>query len=173
MLYLADPAAVRNDRAFFHHNYAIADAVRVGFGVFQRITTPNDDVIADAAVLVNDGILDVAILADAHRNFLVPGNVFDRFIKIITHDDAFGNLRVVTDARANTDDGALDFFGVDDTTIRQNRLVEPGTENFRRRKHAWARVNVFHIVEKIELGHHVGERNIGFKNELMVPMSVQ
>ena len=82
---------MRNDRIFGDDDDAVADEIKFVVNIFTFSGGRNRDVVPDARVLVNDGVFNVAVRADADARLafaFIFADGFIRFVKIAAEDDA-------------------------------------------------------------------------------------
>src|SRR5215472_17088093 len=126
--------SMRNDGIFGDDNNAVADVVKLVVRFVRLAGGLNGYVVADTRVLVDDGVLDLAVRANANAGFafaLVHKHGFLGFVKIAAEDDHAVQLRAAANDGAQADDAARDARMVDDTTIRNHRMINLGSVDLR------------------------------------------
>ena len=67
---LSDPSARRNGCIFKYDDDTIPDSVSLAVEIFQLIAAANNDIIADAGVMIDDRLADTGITTDTDRDFI-------------------------------------------------------------------------------------------------------
>src|SRR5512135_3516174 len=127
-----DDRPVRDDGALGHDDDAVDDAVALGRLGREPPRVDEPDAVADAGVLVDDGLADLAIAADADVGdapLPVAGYGLAGFIVIGAHDDRPLEPGVLADPRADADDGLADAGAVDDAAFAQDGVLDVGAED--------------------------------------------
>src|SRR5688572_31434851 len=108
---LLQPPAIRQCRTFLHDDDSVADADSFEVAVFEHLSTRLDaDVVADAAVLVDDRPIDVRTVTDSQwwePLLEIRDDVFRGLIKIGTHQNRIADDDVAPDAAAQADHAVL------------------------------------------------------------------
>ena len=152
---------VRYDRVFRDDDDAVADEIKCVVNTVGFSGGRNRHVVPDARVLVNDGVLDLAVRADADPRdalALVLPHGFVRFVEVAAQDDDAVQFRSRADKGSQTHDGAFDARVVDDAAVGDERVVNLGAVDLRAGQKARARKNGRAHVKKIEarqFGHQV------------------
>src|SRR5262249_18169988 len=123
----SDHRPVRNHRAARDGDDAVADGVVGPFLVGHAPPVDEADVVADAAILVENGLLDHGVVADADVRYppgLVAGALGVGFEAVGPVEHRVPNDGVSADARPDADHAALDAGAVlDDAAVAdQGRL---------------------------------------------------
>ena len=111
------------------------------------------DVVSDARVFVNDGVLDFAVRADADARLafaFVPVHGFLRFVIIAAEDDDAVQFRAGADDGAQADDAVRDARVVDDAAVGNHRVVNLRAVDFGAGQKARAAENRRVHVKEIE-----------------------
>ena len=108
---------------------AVADEVALVVEVFRLAGGGDDHVVPDAGVLVDDGVLDFAMGADAHAGLALALRALHGFLGLVIvaaeNDDAV-QFRAVADDGAQADNGVADPGAVDDAAVRNHGVVHLG-----------------------------------------------
>src|SRR6185369_2147615 len=109
--------AVRDRAVLGNDDDAIADVVEGMVEVFGFARGSNDDIVADARVLIDDGVLDPRVLPDADARFAKHFVFNDRGVRLVIvpaqKNDAV-ETAAITDNAADADDRMADAGVVDD-----------------------------------------------------------
>jgi hypothetical protein len=112
--------AVRNHGVLRDDHDAVADEIKLVIHVFRLAGGRDGHVVPDACVFVNDGILDLAMFADADARLafaLILRDGFRRLVIVAAEDDDAVQFRTRADNRAQADDRAVDGSAVDDAAV--------------------------------------------------------
>ncbi len=135
-------------------------------GIFQLITSIDAYIIAYAAILINNGILNIAAVANTQgrqSTFRGMGHLFDGLIIVCPHQVTAHNGGAITNTAANTNYAVLNAAGIDDTTFRNNSFFEGGATDLGRGQHAGTGIDCIGIVEQVEGRYLISEGQVGLK----------
>ena len=117
---------MRDDRVFGDDDDAVADEVFFVIHVFRLASGRDGDVVPDARIFINDGILNLAVRADAQARqagLFMPLDGFMRFVVIAAEGDDAVQFRAVLDDGAQADDAAGDAGVIDDAAVGDDGVV--------------------------------------------------
>ncbi len=117
---------MRDDGVFGNDDDAVADVAEFVVELFGLAGGRNDDVVSDARILVNDGVFDLAIRADADARFalaFMQVHGFLRFVIITAQADDAVQFCAGADDRAQADDAVGDARVVDDAAVGNHRVI--------------------------------------------------
>ena len=117
---------MRNDAVLGDDDDAVADVIEFVVAVLRLAGGGNVHVVADARVLVNDGVLDPAVGADADARLagaLVRLDGFQRFVIVAAEDDDAVQFRAGADEGAQADNAVGDARVVDDAAVGNDGVV--------------------------------------------------
>jgi hypothetical protein len=112
--------------------------------IFQVVGAIDTNVIADAAVLIDDGIADITSLPDAETwQATLQGMVhfLDGLEIIGAHQAAIDDGGAMTHATPDTDHTGLDAAGIDDAALGNDGPFQRGAADLGGRQHAGAGIN--------------------------------
>src|SRR6185437_301471 len=164
--------AIGQHGPLFDHDHAFLNGIQRMVGILEMVTAVDAHIVADAAVLVHDGIADITAVADADRGKTMrPGEIdlFDRFIIVYPHQVAADDGGAGTDAGPDADDAVLDARGIDDTTFGYDGFLQGGAADLCRREHPRTGIDGFFVVEQIEVRDVLGQAQIGLEKGRDVP----
>ena len=169
----ADPRAGRHHAALRHDDDPLADHVARAFAVDDAGAVDQDRAVADARVLVDDDVLEHAVVADAERRHgrRATGGRRTRRRRAAPQRFTVGagrHLHAQADDRVAT--LAWQTEAPSETTVRHQRAaVDP-----RRRQEARPREHRPRRVVEAELGARLGQRDVGVEERARsVPTSAQ
>jgi len=118
---------VRDDGFFGDDDDAVADVIKFVVNFVRLAGGRDDDVVSDARVLVNDGVLNFAMGADANARLAFAFEFVHRFLRLVIiaaeSDDAV-QLGAVADDGAQTHDAVRETRAVDDATVGEEGVVD-------------------------------------------------
>ena len=145
---------------------AVADVIKLVVNVFRFIGRGNDAVAPDAGILVDDGVLDAGVVADANARLAEGLMTLDRLERLVViaaeHDRTVELAAIVQDA-PNADDALSDFRAIDDAPVRNDRMVDRRPVDLGTREKARPGEDRRAHVEKVEPRQFRARVEIGFK----------
>src|SRR6185312_3207782 len=148
------------------------DRIQGMVGVLEVVTPVDADIIADPAVLVDDGIADIAAMSDAYgRQAMLPGqlDLLDGLVIVYPHEIAADDGRPGTDTGADADDAVLDPRGIDDTALGDDRLFQRRAADLGRGQHPCPRIDRLFVVEEIEIRNVLCKTQVGLEKGRDIP----
>src|SRR5512143_3596662 len=115
----------RDHAVLWDNDDAVTDVVAEPVVTFDTLLIADDDALADARILVDDGALDDAAGADADRYALTRGmQILRGFVEVGAHHDRMRQARAATDDAANADDRMVDLGVFDAAAFAHDRLLQ-------------------------------------------------
>src|ERR1700749_1358812 len=96
---------IGQDGSLLDHHYSLFYGIQGMVGILEVMTSVDAYIVADAAVLVHDGIPDITAMADADgRQSVLTGHfdLFDRLIIVYAHQVTADDGRTRTDTGTDT-----------------------------------------------------------------------
>src|SRR5690606_35488981 len=157
--------AIRDNRIFLDDHYTVSNRVLVKITVFQMLPACNTHIIPNTAILVQDSSFDIATLPHTDRWWLLRIGQFYDSIEILViigshHVSQFDDC-ATPHTRAHPDNRTLDLVRQDNTSIRNNGVVQCCPRYFRRWKHTWP--CEYRLAKQVKGRNIIRQLNIRFK----------
>jgi hypothetical protein len=135
---------IRQYRPLLHHHHPILDRIQRMVRIFQVVGAIDPYIIPDTAVLIYNGIADIASFTDAEPwQPALQGMVhfLDGLEVIGPHKAAIHDGGTMAHAAPDTDHTGLDAAGIDNAALGNDGPFQRGAADFGRRQHAGAGIN--------------------------------
>src|SRR5437588_1130093 len=116
-----------DDAVFGDDDDPIADVIVDMVHVFGFAGGRDSDVVSDAGIFVNDGVLNAAIGTDADAgptSFFVFDNRVIGFVVVAAQEDRAIQNRAGADDAAKAHDGVFDDGVIDDAAVRDDGVID-------------------------------------------------
>src|SRR5690606_24193623 len=142
-------------------------AYRMGrkIAIGQMYSPLDPNVIAYPAIFIENGIFNIATLADTNWRRLLGtaqcNDFFQVFVMVSPHHISSFNDRSPANPRSNANHGALQLISIEDTSVCYDRIIQRRTRYLRGWQHPCTGKDGF--VKEVKIGHIIGQTNVRFK----------
>lgn len=157
---------MRHDGVFLYNDNAIAHHIAIAILVFLVALGADNAVVADARVLIDDGIFDARMAADSNGGnvlgVMFPDGIVG-LVKIRAHHHHPMKLGSGSHNTAHANNTVTDLRAIDDAAITKNGVVNSRAVNFTGGQKARAREDGRGHIEEIKLGQLAGRIKISIE----------